>query len=198
MRPTIRGSDVFVKEDLRAILDALDIAARHQHSGCWREGWLSATSAMRTAIGIDAEQPEIVTVHEVMEYRHERIEHYAQPPAPPAERQFKIVGQREEPAQIARQAPRDMTGDDVNVTVFNSQRGRLSARQEGFVWVGDDGYTAFWDAADWQRVDPDEFRRWGEVLPDDWQVLCRHLFAEGKRRLLGQSVRMVDNRRLLR
>ena len=52
MNQSIRGSDVFVKEDLRAILDALDIAARHQPDGQFAAGWLAATSAMRTAIGI--------------------------------------------------------------------------------------------------------------------------------------------------
>lgn len=57
MRPTIRGSDVFIKEDLRAIFDSLDIAARHQPDSQFRAGWLAATSAMRTAIGIDTAGP---------------------------------------------------------------------------------------------------------------------------------------------
>lgn len=57
MHQSIRGSDVFVKEDLRAILDALDIAARHQPAGTFRDGWLAATSAMRTAVGIRTTSP---------------------------------------------------------------------------------------------------------------------------------------------
>ncbi len=52
MQHTIRGSDVFVKEDLRSILDALDIAACHQPDGQFVAGWLAATTAMRTAVGI--------------------------------------------------------------------------------------------------------------------------------------------------
>ena len=57
MNHSIRGSDVFVKEDLRSILDALDIAARHQPEGQFRSGWLAATSAMRTAVGIRPASP---------------------------------------------------------------------------------------------------------------------------------------------
>lgn len=57
MKQSIRGSDVFIKEDLRAILDALDIAARHQPAGQFADGWLAATAAMRTAIGIRTASP---------------------------------------------------------------------------------------------------------------------------------------------
>ena len=187
MRPTIRGSDVFVKEDLRAIIDSLDIAARHQPSGCWREGWLAATNAVRTAIGIDVEQPEIVTVHEVTEYRHERIEQRYAPPAPPAERQFKIVGQR------AQQIPADMTGDDVNITVFNPQAGRLVERSMGYGWIGKDGTTAYWAKSDWQQIQEAEATAWGELLPENWLMLARHAYAERQRRQLAAT-----DRRLLR
>lgn len=57
MNHTFRGSDVFVKEDLRAILDALDIAARHQPDGQFRNGWHAATDALRTAVGIRTASP---------------------------------------------------------------------------------------------------------------------------------------------
>ncbi len=73
MRPTIRGSDVFIKEDLRAIFDSLDIAARHQPDSQFRAGWLAATSAMRTAIGIDTASPldswRVVEDTEIVEVR---------------------------------------------------------------------------------------------------------------------------------
>ncbi len=203
MRPTIRGSDVFVKEDLRAIIDSLDIAARHQPSGCWRDGWLAATNAVRTAIGIDVEQLEIVTVHEITEYRHERIEQRR--PAPPAEPapRFVIRGEREawpapaQPSTTSIQStmatPANMTGDDVNITLFNTETGRLVAREVGYGWIGNDGYTAFWNASDWQQVHADEARAMGHLVPDNWLVLMRHAYANSMRRQLAAT-----NRRLLR
>ena len=196
MKHTIRGSDVFVKEDLRAIIDSLDIAARHQPSGCWRDGWLAATNAVRTAIGIDVEQLEIVTVHEITEYRHERIEQ--RHPAPPTvpERRFAIRGEREvwpapaqPPIQSTLPAPANMTGDDVNITLFNTAKGRLVAREVGYGWIGNDGYTAFWNASDWTQVSPDEARAWGNLVPDDWAVLVRHAYANSQRRQLAANDR---------
>ena len=52
MQHTIRGSDVFVKEDLRSILDGLTVAARHQPAGQFRDGFLAAIDAMRTSIDV--------------------------------------------------------------------------------------------------------------------------------------------------
>ena len=52
MQHTIRGSDVFVKEDLKSMFDALAIVARHQPDGNFRAGFLAAVDAMRTAVGI--------------------------------------------------------------------------------------------------------------------------------------------------
>jgi hypothetical protein len=49
MNHTIRGSDVFVKEDLRSMFDTLTIVARHQPAGEFRDGFLAAVDAMRTA-----------------------------------------------------------------------------------------------------------------------------------------------------
>ena len=181
MKHTIRGSDVFVKEDLRAIIDALDIAARHQPSGCWREGWLAATAAMRTAIGID--QPEIVTVterYERIEERHERtVERYALSPAMPVH------------TVHTNAAPVDMTGDDVNVTAFNTAVGRLVEREIGFGWIGNDGSTAFWSKRDWQQISAAEAESWQLLVPEQWIVLARHEYAASQRRQL------ADNRRLL-
>ncbi len=52
MQHTIRGSDVFVKEDLRSILAGLVVAARHQPAGQFRDGFLAAIDAMRTSVDI--------------------------------------------------------------------------------------------------------------------------------------------------
>ena len=52
MQHTIRGSDVFVKEDLRSILAGLTVAARHQPAGQFRDGFLAAIEAVRTSVDI--------------------------------------------------------------------------------------------------------------------------------------------------
>lgn len=72
MKNTIRGSDVFVQEDLRSMFAALAIVARHQPAGEFRAGFLAAIDAMRTAVGIHpasplddwrvVEEPQIVEV----------------------------------------------------------------------------------------------------------------------------------------
>ena len=151
----------------------------------WRPGWGGRVDGVD---GMDV----VERVREVVEYRHERtVERYAQPPAAPAERQFKIVGERE--------APVDMTGDDVNVTPFNLAKGRLVERQQGYGWIGHDGYTAYWDKADWQRISIEEAQAWGLLVPKEWAVLVRHMFADRMRRQIGQRAQVVDGqRRMLR
>ena len=57
MPNTIRGSDVFVKEDLRSILAGLTVAARHQPAGQFRDGFLAALEAVRTSVDIRPASP---------------------------------------------------------------------------------------------------------------------------------------------
>ena len=145
-----------------------------------------------------ASSERITERYERIEERRERtVERYAQPPAVPAERQFKIVGEREAlpapPIALARPEPVNMTGDDVNVTVFNPAHGRLVTREIGHAWFGNDGTTTYWNASDWQRVPPEEYERWGEALPEGWAVLVRHAYANAKRRQV-----TANNRGLLR
>ena len=121
----------------------------------------------------------------------ERYERSTPPPAMP-ERRFAIRGEREEwPAAPpstpvhtvhANAAPVDMTGDDVNITLFNTAKGRLVSREIGHGWIGNDGYTAYWNAADWLRITVDEARSWGNLVPDDWAVLVRPAYAAAQRR----------------
>ena len=127
--------------------------------------------------------------------RERTVDRYAQPPAPPAERQFKIVGEREAwpSTQSTPSIPVNMTGDDVNVTVFNPAYGRLVSREIGHGWLGNDGSTSYWNASDWQRITIDEARAWGNIIPDNWDVLVRHAYADRMRRQLA-----TNNRGLLR
>ena len=196
MRPTIRGSDVFVKEDLRAIIDGLDIAARHQPSGCFREGWLAATNAVRTAIGIDVEQPEIVTVHEITEYRHERIEQ--RHPAPPTvpERRFAIRGEREEwPAVPDRyQAGPELALTDCGYYDFVPGSGEVRRMEAGWMWLGNDGGKTFFPVQQWVELSAPEARSLGFLVAENrrFVLVLRSLFDERRRQLA------ANDRRLLR
>ncbi len=138
----------------------------------------------------------IIERYQRIEERRERtVERYAPPPAMPDERQFKIVGEREAwPSTPSTPSiPVNMTGDDVNVTVFNPVCGRLVSREIGHGWLGNDGSTSYWNASDWQRVTVDEARAWGNIIPDNWDVLVRHAYADRMRRQLA-----TNNRGLLR
>ena len=196
MRPTIRGSDVFVKEDLRAIIDGLDIAARHQPSGCFREGWLAATNAVRTAIGIDVEQPEIVTVHEITEYRHERIEQ--RHPAPPAapDHRFAIRGEREEwPAVPDRyQAGPELALTDCGYYDFVPGSGEVRRMEAGWMWLGNDGGKTFFPVQQWVELSAPEARSLGFLVAENrrFVLVLRSLFDERRRQLA------ANDRRLLR
>lgn len=195
MRPTIRGSDVFVKEDLRAIIDSLDIAARHQPSGCWRDGWLAATNAVRTAIGIDVEQPEIVTVHEITEYRHERIEQRR--PAPPAEPapRFVIRGEREEwPAVPDRyQAGPELALTDCGYYDFVPGSGEVRRMEAGWMWLGNDGGKTFFPVQQWVELSAPEARSLGFLVAENrrFVLVLRSLFDERRRQLTSNDRRLL-------
>ena len=146
-------------------------------------------------VNVHAER--ITERYERIEERRERtVDRYTPPPSVP-ERRFAIRGEREEwpaPAQPSTMAaPANMTGDDVNITLFNTAKGRLVERDIGYGWIGNDGYTAFWNASDWQQVHADEARAMGHLVPDNWLVLMRHAYANSQRRQLA-----ANDRRLLR
>lgn len=181
--------------DLERILSALAGASR-RYGGEYGNGYADALRDVAAAVGVAVDAPQVERITE----RYERItERYTPPPAVP-ERRFAIRGEREEwptveDATLARPAPANMTGDDVNITLFNPAAGRLVARDVGYGWIGHDGYTAFWNASDWQRVTVEEARAWGNLVPDDWAVLVRHAYANDKRRQIGQSVRVLPTER---
>ncbi len=192
MGPRIRGSDVYVVEDIERILSALAGASR-RYGGDYGAGYQDALRDLAAAVGVTVDAPQLVErVHEVVEYRAERtVERYQTMP----ERS------QAQPAQVAQRAPVgvNMTPDDCEVAVFPPGHGQLHTLKHGHEWIGADGSTYWWGAAEWQRVDPDEARDW-MLLPDDWQVLCRHGYVARMRRQVAQSVRVLDNprRRLLR
>lgn len=211
----ISASSVWTNGDLANIIDnlyrqSIRVGASGDYERGLRDMAQSIADATNTEIDLypdgrydrynnDVHAGRIVERYERIEERYERS---TQPPTMP-ERRFAIRGERQEwpaapqsiqPAQAMSSAPVNMTGDDVNITLFNPTKGRLVTREVGHGWIGNDGYTAFWNAADWQRVTVDEARAWGELIPDDYGVLVRHAYANDKRRQLAAH----DDRRLLR
>lgn len=195
MTTKIRGSDVYVVEDLERILAALAGASR-RYSGEYGAGYQDALRDLASAVGASIAMP-CERIHEVIEYRHERT---IERPAP-AERRFAIRGEREEwpsrgeSAAISRPAPVNMTGDDVNITLFNPAHGRLVSREIGHAWLGNDGATTYWNASEWQRVPTEEAQSWGELVPDDYGVLMRHAYANRKRAEAASQVRVLPRER---
>lgn len=197
MSQKIRGSDVYVVEDIERILAALAGAAR-RYSGEYGAGYQDALRDVAAGIGATAYDRQLQEVakyraervHETIEYRAERtVEHYQARPAALPGRRSALRSEREEYPMPSRQAPVNMSSDDVSITLFDLAKGRLVTRDVGYGWFGDDGYTAFWDASDWQRVPTEEAQAWGELVPDEWAVLVRHTYANDKRRQLATGQR---------
>ena len=66
MKPTIRGSDVFIKEDVRSVLQALlatneTLGQQIQSADIqnYRYGFAAAIAAVATAFDIKLERPEV-------------------------------------------------------------------------------------------------------------------------------------------
>ena len=212
----ISASSVYTNGDLANPIENLyRQSLRAGANGDYARGLYDMAQSIAAATNTEIDLPYAAPVHPVhpvyseniteryerIEERRERtVERYAPPLTPPAERQFKIVGEREPwpaPAstpsiQSTAAAAANMTGDDVNITVFNPAAGRLVSRDIGHGWIGNDGYTAYWNASDWQRITVDEARAWGNLIPDDWAVLVRHAYADRMRRQLA-----TNDRRLL-
>ena len=59
MKGTIRGSDVWIKEDLAGFLMALQMAAARYPQGEFHEGFLAAITTMRAMLGISVSLADI-------------------------------------------------------------------------------------------------------------------------------------------
>lgn len=201
----ISASSVYTNGDLANLITNLyRQSIRAGANGDYARGLYDMAQSIAAATNTEIDLPYAAPGHPVhpvysenITERYERIEERRERTV---ERQFKIVGEREPwpaPAstpsiQSTAAAAANMTGDDVNITVFNPAAGRLVSRDIGHGWIGNDGYTAYWNASDWQRITVDEARAWGNLIPDDWDVLVRHAYADRMRRQLA-----TNDRRLL-
>lgn len=134
--------------------------------------------------------------YERIEERYERIEEryerYTPPPTVP-ERRFAIRDEREEwPAAPqstpvhtvhANAAPVDMTGDDVNITLFNTAVAASPCREIGHGWIGNDGYYRLLERGRLAAHHRRRGRSWGN-LSLTTAVLVRPAYAAAQRRQL--------------
>ena len=213
----VGASSVWTNGDLANLIDnlyrqSIRAGARGEYERGLRDMAQSIADATNSEIdlypdgrydlaNINVHAERTVERYERIEERRERtVERYAPPPSVP-ERRFAIRGEREEwpaPAQPSTPsiqstlpAPADMTGDDVNITLFNPACGRLVSREIGHAWFANDGTTSYWDASQWQRVPTAEAQAWGELIPDEYDVLMRHAYANQQRRQLAANDRRM-------
>ena len=196
MTARIRGSDVYVVEDLERILTALAGAAR-RYAGEYGAGYADALRDVAAGVGATVDAPMIERVHEVVEYRHERtVERYQAP----AERQFKIVGQREAPALEQYQAAPELAETDVDFDDFVPGRGEVRRMDAGWMWLGNDGSKRFYPIQQWAEISADDARALGYLVAENRRfILAVRSSLEARRRQLGQPAGVLPTeRRMLR
>lgn len=185
MAARIRGSDVYVVEDIERILTALAGAAR-RYSGEYGSGYMDALRDVAAGVGGRVDQVDVVErVREVVEYRAERtVERYATAAA--------VEPYQTQPA---------LAMTDAEYHDFVPGKGEVRRMEGGWMWLGNDGAKTFYPVQQWVELSANDARRLGYLIADNRTfVLAVRSLAEARMRQLGQSVHVVDNpqRRMLR
>ena len=200
MTTRIRGSDVYVVEDIERILSALAGAAR-RYGGDYGAGYADALRDVAAGVGASANGIEIERVHEVVEYRAERtVERYRpaaaeryQAPAP--ERRFAIRGEREEwPAVPDRyQAGPELALTDCGYYDFVPGSGEVRRMEAGWMWLGNDGGKTFFPVQQWVELSAPEARSLGFLVAENrrFVLVLRSLFDERRRQLTSNDRRLL-------
>lgn len=173
----IRGSDVYVVEDIERILAALAGAAR-RYGGEYGSGYGDALRDVAAAFGGRVDEPCVG--REVIEYRAERtVERYA--PASAVE---------------PYQTQPTLAMADVEFHDFVPGRGEVRRMEGGWMWLGNDGTKTFYPVQQWVELSADDARRLGYLIADNRTfVLAVRSMAEARMRQLGQSVRVLERER---
>ena len=186
MGPRIRGSDVYVVEDIERILAALAGASR-RYSGEYGSGYGDALRDVARAVGgrVD-DMHQVDVVHEVVEYRHERT-------------QWSMVnGQRSTVEPYQTQPALALT--DCEFCDFVPGSGEVRRMESGWMWLGNDGTKTFYPVQQWVEIPAADARRLGYLIADNRTfVLAVRSLAEARMRQMQGSVRVLPTeRRLLR
>lgn len=114
---------------------------------------------------VDVHTERITDRYERIEERRERtVERYAPPAVPQPERQFKIVGQREEwPAPQLAQT-------DAGITDFIPGTGDLRRMEAGWMWIGNNGEKIFFPVQQWVELSAADARALGFLLAENRRI----------------------------
>ena len=199
----IGASSVWTNGDLTNIIEnlyrqSIRTGASGDYARGLRDMAQSIADATNTEINLapPAWQEHITERYERIEERFERtVERYAPPPAPPTERQFKIVGQREEQAPMLAET-------DVDFDDFVPGAGHMRRMDMGWMWLGNDGQRRFYPVQQWVELTADDARSLGFLIATNRQFILavRSRLEERQRRQLTAqpAARIMNDRRLLR
>ena len=177
----IRGSDVYVVEDIERILAALAGAAR-RYGGEYGSGYGDALRDVAAAVGGRVDEPCVE--REVVEYRHERT----------VEQWSMVTGQRA--AVEPYQAGPALATADAEYHDFVPGRGEMRRMESGWMWIGNDGTKTFYPVQQWVELSADDARRLGYLIADNRTfVLAVRAMVEARLRRQGQSVRVLERER---
>lgn len=185
---TFRGSNhqmaasaVWTNGDLANLIDnlyrqSIRAGARGEYERGLRDMAQSIADATNTEIDLypdGSRDRQVVDVHteritdryERIEERRERtVERYAPPAVPQPERQFKIVGQREEwPAPQLAQT-------DAGITDFIPGTGDLRRMEAGWMWIGNNGEKIFFPVQQWVELSAADARALGFLLAENRRI----------------------------
>ena len=175
----IRGSDVYVVEDIERILAALAGAAR-RYAGEYGAGYADALADVARAVGATMGAPTMERITEVVEYRAERtVERYA--PAAAVE-----------PCQTQPA----LAMADVEFYDFVPGSGEVRRMEGGWMWLGNDGTKTFFPVQQWVELSAADARRLGYLIADNRTfVLAVRSLAEARMRQMQGSVRVLERER---
>jgi len=187
MTPKIRGSDVYVVEDIERILTALAGAAR-RYAGEYGAGYFDALRDVAAGVGGTVDQVD----------RMDGVDGVRQRPV--VDGQWSIVnGQRPtayEPAPYAMLAP-TLAETDVDFDDFVPGTGDLRRMESGWMWLGNDGTRRFYPVQQWVELSADDARALGYLVADNRRfIIAVRSRLEAHKRRLGMAGKIEERRQL--
>lgn len=184
MKPKIRGSDVYVVEDIERILSALAGASR-RYSGEYGSGYQDALRDVAAAVGGTVDQVDRM---DVVKQR------------PTVDGRWSIVNGQwptvDEPAPYAMLAP-TLAETDVDFDDFVPGTGDLRRMETGWMWLGNDGTKRFYPIQQWVEVPIDEALALGYLVADNRRfIMAVRSRLEARQRRLGMAGQIQERRQL--
>lgn len=184
MSQKIRGSDVYVVEDIERILTALAGAAR-RYAGEYGAGYGDALRDVAAAVGGTVDQVDRM---DVVKQR------------PTVDGRWSIVNGQwptvDEPAPYAMLAP-TLAETDVDFDDFVPGTGDLRRIESGWIWLGNDGTRRFYPVQQWVELSADDARALGYLVADNRRfIIAVRSRLEAHKRRLGMAGKIEERRQL--